>query len=43
MKEEKLGPNGALVRAMEKMVKMENRIKPEIEKIKADFRLIDLP
>jgi len=43
MKEEKLGPNGALVRAIEKMIEMKNRIKPEIEKIKADFRLIDLP
>ena len=43
MREEKLGPNGALVRAMEKMIEMEDRIKPEIEKVKADFRLIDLP
>jgi len=43
MKEEKLGPNGALVRAIERMVEMEDRIKPEIEKVKAEFRLIDLP
>lgn len=43
MKEEKLGPNGALVRAIEKIVEMEERIKPEIEKVKAEFRLIDLP
>ncbi|MCC5994354.1 MAG: ATP/GTP-binding protein [Candidatus Aenigmarchaeota archaeon] len=43
MKEEKLGPNGAFLRAMEKMVEMKDKIKPEIERIKADFRLIDLP
>lgn len=43
MKEEELGPNGALVRAIEKTVEMEDEIRPEIEKVKADFRLIDLP
>jgi len=43
MKEEKLGPNGALVRAIEKMIEMENTIKPEIKKVKVEFRLIDLP
>jgi len=43
MEEEKLGPNGALVRAIEKIIEMEDIIKPEIEKVRADFRLIDLP
>jgi GTPase SAR1 family protein len=43
MNEEKLGPNGALVRAIEKTIEIKYKIKPEIEKIKTDFRLIDLP
>ena len=43
MKEEKLGPNGALLRSIEKMIEMKEKIKDEIEKIKDDYRLIDLP
>jgi len=43
MREERVGPNGALLRAIEKIFEMEDEIKREIEKIKADFRLIDLP
>jgi GTPase SAR1 family protein len=43
MKEEKLGPNGALVRALEKMVEMKEEIKRRIDGIKTDFRLIDSP
>lgn len=43
MKEEKLGPNGALVRALEKMVEMKEEIRRKIEEIKVDFRLVDLP
>jgi GTPase SAR1 family protein len=43
MKEEKLGPNGALLRSIEKMIEMKEKIREEIEKIKDDYRLIDLP
>jgi len=43
MKEEKLGPNGALVRAMELMMKEKNKIEKELKKIKADLKLIDSP
>jgi GTPase SAR1 family protein len=43
MKEERLGPNGALVRALERMVEIKDEIKKNIEGIKADFRLVDLP
>jgi len=43
MKEEKLGPNGALLRSIEKMIEMKEKIREEIERIKDDYRLIDLP
>ena len=43
MKEEKLGPNGALLRSVEKMIEMKEKIREEIERIKDDYRLIDLP
>ncbi len=43
MKEENLGPNGALIRAVEKMVEMENEIKANIQRINTHFRLVDLP
>jgi hypothetical protein len=43
MKEERLGPNGALVRALERMVEIKGEIKEKVEGIKADFRLVDLP
>jgi len=43
MKEEKLGPNGALLRSIEKMIEMKEKIRKEIEKIKDNYRLIDLP
>jgi len=43
MRSEKLGPNGALIRAMEKIREMKNEIKSEIDKLDVEFRLIDLP
>ncbi|MGC9059149.1 MAG: ATP/GTP-binding protein [Candidatus Aenigmatarchaeota archaeon] len=43
MKEENLGPNGALVRAIEKLIENKENIKKIIEGIDADFKLVDLP
>ncbi len=43
MKNEKLGPNGAMIRCMDLMVKFSKKIASEISKLKADFCLIDTP
>lgn len=43
MKKEKLGPNGALMRAMELMAENKGKIERKIKKLKVDFRLIDSP
>lgn len=43
MRKEKLGPNGAMIRAAELMEKNSGKIVNKIEKINADFKLIDTP
>jgi len=43
MRKEKLGPNGALIKAIEKIREMKDKIKSEIDKLDVEFRLIDLP
>jgi hypothetical protein len=43
MEKERLGPNGALMRAMELMAERRDEIFSKISSLKADFRLIDSP
>ena len=43
MRREMLGPNGAIIRCMDILVERAKEVVNEINKLKADFRLIDTP
>ena len=43
MRKEKLGPNGAMIRASESMVELSDEICRKINELKSDFTLIDTP
>ncbi|MDW8034421.1 MAG: ATP/GTP-binding protein [Nitrososphaerota archaeon] len=43
MRKERLGPNGAMIRAMDILAEKSNELTSEIESFQADYRLVDTP